>query len=302
MLEGIRTFFATRDVLEVETPALSVAGSPAPHIESIAVPLSDGTRYLHTSPELAMKRLLATGSGDIYQICRVFRSGERGPRHNPEFTILEWYREGWNDLELLGEVEALVVEALAPYVDLAATDRLTYAEAFRRHTGIDPRHADADACAAAAGRHGLEFPDPVGKDDWLDILMATVVAPAFPPDRLTAILEYPVSQAALARIRPAADGTPVAARFEVFLGETELANGFHELTDAAEQRRRFEEELSLRAGSGRSPIPVDVRFLAALEAGLPDCAGVALGLDRLVMIAAGVKDLARVLAFPWDRA
>jgi len=302
MLEKIRTFFATRDVLEVETPALSIAGSPAPHIESMAVPLADGTRYLHTSPEFPMKRLLASGSGDIYQICRVFRSGELGPRHNPEFTILEWYREGWSDRELLGEVEALVGDALAPHVDLAATDRLTYAEAFRRHAGLDPRHADVDACAAAAGRHDLELPEPVRKDDWLDLLMSTVVAPAFPPDRLTAILEYPASQAALARIRPDADGTPVAARFEVFLGEAELANGFHELTDAAEQRRRFQNELDLRAGSGGRPIPVDERFLAALEAGLPDCAGVALGLDRLVMIAAGETDLARVLAFPWGRA
>ncbi len=299
MLAGVRAFFAARHVLEVETPMLSPAGATDPALESLGVSTFTPPRFLHTSPEFPMKRLLAAGSGDIYQIARVFRAGEAGRYHNPEFTLLEWYRTGFDARRLMDEVESLV-RTLAGATDPGAGMRLSYAEAFRRHAGLDPMCADEEELADCAADHDIDLTGVLDRDGWLDLLMSEVVAPAFPAGRLTFVHDYPASQAALARLRPR-DPT-VAERFELYWGSLELANGFHELVDAREQARRFEQDLASRKARGLVPMPVDVRLLAALESGLPDCSGVALGVDRLLMCLTGRTHIREVLAFPWERA
>ena len=299
LLQRIRAFFQARDVLEVETPLLSRAAATDPHIESFLVqdPLGGTPRYLHTSPEFAMKRLLAAGSGSIYQVCKVFRRGEAGRRHNPEFSMLEWYRPGFNHLQLMAEVDDLLRELLDGYIVLADTSRLTYREAFQCYAGFDPLMVSIPELQATVRQRGIDITglDQQQKDPWLDLLMTHVVEPALPQDGPVFIYDYPASQAALARIRQ--ESPPVAERFELYLGDMELANGFHELTDAAEQRQRFTVDLASREASRLACVPMDERFLAALESGLPACAGVALGIDRLVMLAAGVKSISEVIAF-----
>lgn len=302
MLAGIRAFFAQASVLEVETPMLSQAAATDVQIESFSVPMADGARHLHTSPEFPMKRLLAAGSGDIYQICRVFRGDEAGRYHNPEFTLLEWYRLGWDAARLAQEVAELIgavaraLERPAP----TAVRRLSYAQAFGEVLGVDPHLASGAELAAVAHAQGLQVIGELGRDDWLDLLFSERIAAAFAPDVLTVIDDYPASQAALARVRP---GTPpVAERFEVFAGPVELANGFHELADAHEQAARFEADNRERGRRGQRIMPVDGHLVAALEAGLPDCAGVALGLDRLLMWLGGWEHIDQVVAFPWARA
>jgi elongation factor P--(R)-beta-lysine ligase len=299
MLAGVRAFFATRGVLEVETPQVSRAAPTDPALDSLGVAVRDAPRYLHTSPEFPMKRLLCAGSGDIFQIARVFRAGEAGRFHNPEFTLLEWYRTGFDAPRLMDEVETLV-RTLAGEADPGDAERLTYAEAFLRHAGLDPLRADEQALAACAAARGIDLTGTLDRDGWLDLLMSQVVAPAFPAGRLTFVHDYPASQAALARLRPG--DPPVAERFELYWGSLELANGFHELADAAEQAERFRRDLALRASQGLPRVAVDTRLLAALESGLPDCAGVALGLDRLLMCLAGAGHIREVLAFPWGEA
>ena len=306
LLAAIRSFFAERGVLEVETPVLSQAATTAPHLHSFVTRL-DGVAgapvplYLQTSPEFAMKRLLAAGSGPIYQLCKVFRNGERGPRHNPEFTLLEWYRPGWALESLMDEVEALLrrlLEARCP----DAIERVSYRELFVRHAGIDAVTADAGAlrdCLRGYGHAPVEGLDPDDPDPWRDLLLTHVIEPRL-TGRALFVYDYPASQAALARLNPA--DPRVAERFELFVDGVELANGFRELTNADEQRRRFEAELAARARAGLPPVPVDQRLLAALEAGLPECSGVAVGVDRLLMLASGASDLASVLAFPVERA
>ncbi len=296
VLARIRAFFAARDVLEVETPVLAAAGGTDVHLAPLHTHLADGCRlYLQTSPEFAMKRLLAAGSGPIYQLGRAFRDGEAGRRHNPEFTMLEWYRPGWDHHALMGEVDALLAEVL----DTPPGERLTYREAFRRHAGLDPfTVTDAELRTRAAGL-GLEAED-VDRDGCLSLLLGAVVEPRLGRGRPTFVHDFPASQAALARIR--AGDPPLAERFEAYVEGVELANGYHELTDPAEQRRRFEADLAERRRRGLPALPVDERLLAALEHGLPDCAGVALGVDRLVMLACGASCLAEVMAFPVDRA
>lgn len=302
MLARIRAFFAARGVLEVETPMLSPAAATDPHLESLAVPVAGGRRYLHTSPEFPMKRLLAAGSGDIYQICRVFRADEAGRLHNPEFTMLEWYRTGLDHHALMEEVAALVAELLGQEGRRASFERLSFRQAFEQVLGLDPHRAETERLAAAAAERGLSVQGALSREDWLDLLMAAVIAPALPADRGSFIYDYPASQAALARVVEDETGVAVAARFELFWGEWELANGFYELGDAREQRRRFEADLARRAAAGRGCPPMDTRLLAALEAGLPDCAGVAVGLDRLLMLLTGAERIDEVLAFPWHRA
>lgn len=302
MLASIRAFFAHADVLEVETPMLSRAAATDVQIESFVVPAGQGQRYLHTSPEFPMKRLLAAGSGDIYQICRVFRQDEAGRYHNPEFTLLEWYRLGWSTVRLAEEVVELVgfvAQALGHPVP-ACVRRLSYALAFDEALGINPHEAKILELAAISREQGLQVVGDLERDAWLDLLFSECVATTFSSDGLTVIDDYPASQAALARLRP---GTPpVAERFEVFAGPVELANGFHELADAREQASRFEADNRKRELQGRMVMPRDERLVAALEAGLPDCAGVALGLDRLLMWLGGWKHIEDVLAFPWQRA
>jgi elongation factor P--(R)-beta-lysine ligase len=301
LLRQTRAFFDARGLLEVETPQLSAAAATDLHLESLVArrPGGEALGWLHTSPEFPMKRLLAAGTGDLWQLARVFRGAESGRRHNPEFTLLEWYRVGWDAPALMDEVDAFV-RALAgedrfPQVAL----RLSYREAFLQHAGFDPFAADAGSIVAALRARGVAVPDGLGdeRDAGLDLALAALVEPALDPGRPTFIYDFPASHAALARIRPGAP--PVAERFELFLGGMEIANGFHELTDAEEQAARFEADLAARRARGLVEPPVDRRLLAAMAHGLPGCAGVALGFDRLVMILAGATHIGEVLAFPW---
>ncbi len=305
LLAGVRDYFHGAGVMEVETPACSVAAVTDPAIDSLATRYSGPgaangrTLYLHTSPEFPMKRLLAAGSGAIFQICRVFRDGESGRFHNPEFTLLEWYRPGCDHHRLMDDVAALV-QALLPAP--AVEERISYTALFHRHLGIDPFVLPPQALRLVAGNQGvpgvdsLDLPD---RDSWLDLLMTHCIEPALPPG-LCFIYDYPASQASLARIR--SGDPPVSERFELYLDGLELANGFHELRDAAEQRRRFQHDLVRRRELGKPLPPLDERFLSALEAGLLDCAGVALGIDRLLMRVTGASHIDQVLAFPLERA
>ena len=299
-----RAFFHARDVWEVETPVLSQAATADPHIDSFSLSSLQGRapRYLHSSPEFPMKRLLAAGSGSIYQVCKVFREGEAGRRHNPEFTLLEWYRIGFDHRALMNEVDALVrelvQETVGEHLPLAESQYFTYQEALQRFADLDLLNAEVATLQDCARRHGLDVP-ALGdeRDAWLDLLMSHVVEPALPRDCPVFIYDYPASQAALARVRG-----EVAERFELYINGMELANGFHELDDANEQRRRFEQENQLRLQAGLVAMPLDEHLLAALEQGLPDCAGVALGFDRLLMLIAGQTDIAAVLSFDSERA
>ena len=302
LLAAVRSFFADRGVMEVETPLLSAATITDPNLHSLSCrwhspgDAAGVTAYLQTSPEFAMKRLLAAGSGPIFQICKAFRDGEAGRRHNPEFTLLEWYRPGWDQHRLMDEVD----ELLAVILGTAGGERITYTEAFRRHAGLDPLTASDHELRRSAARAGLTDPERLERDDLLDLLLAIVVEGELGRSDPTFLTHYPASQAALARLD--ADDPRVAERFEVFVNGVELANGFGELTDPSEQHRRFDRDLDERRRRGLPTVRMDERLLAALEAGLPACAGVALGLDRLLMLAQGASDIAEVLAFPIDRA
>ena len=301
MLAAAREFFAGRGVLEVETPILSSAAVSDPQIESLVTQVAgmSAQAYLCTSPEYAMKRLLAAGSGDIYQICKVFRDAERGRWHNPEFTLIEWYRLGFDDAALMTEVETLIGSLLAPR-RLEPAERLSYAAAMQRHAGVDAHGASDDDLTESARRHGVVCHAELDRDAKLDLLMGLVVGPRLGFGRPCFICDYPASQAALARLKPGLP--PVAARFELYLNGVELANGFHELVNAGEQRARFEQDLTVRRARGQVKSPLDERLLAALAAGMPDCAGVALGFDRLVAIALGAPRIADAMAFTIDNA
>lgn len=303
----VREFFHARNVLEVETPVLSLAGNTDPNIASFSLEFSGRTggaprtRWLRTSPELALKRLLSAGIGDCYELGRVFRDGEAGGRHNPEFTMLEWYRIGWDHLRLIDETAELVRAALSLLGRESSLRVVRYRDLYCEELGIDPFTAGERELRAALGDVAI---DPAGltRDDWLDLLMTHRLQPAFDPDSLLAILDYPASQCALARLRDDGDGHPVAERFELYLGPIELANGYHELLDAGEQRARFERDGVVRQGRGDAVPPMDLRLLAGLGAGLPACAGVALGIDRLLMAMLATPRIADVLAFEFNRA
>ena len=301
----IRRFFAERDVLEVETPILSAAGNTDPNIESFATRFSGHVdagspqRWLRTSSEFAQKRLLAAGLGDCYELGRVFRDGEAGRRHNPEFTMLEWYRVGWDHRRLIEECVALVQAALALVGRTATPAIVSYRELFMTALGVDPFAAETGELRAALGEIAVDGTG-LGHDDWLDLLLTHRLQPSFPADRITVVVDYPASQCALARIRP---GEPaVAERFELYLGTQELANGYHELGDAAEQRVRFERDNARWRARGLNEMPIDANLLAALARGLPDCAGVALGIERLLMAMAGSEEIRDVLAFGFSQA
>jgi lysyl-tRNA synthetase class 2 len=296
----IRDFFAERDVLEVETPMLSMAANTEPNIESLSTRFSGpagaggAERWLRTSAEFPLKRLLAAGIGDCYELGRVFRNGEAGRRHNPEFTMLEWYRVGWTHLQLMDETIELVLHALRMAGREASVVSMTYRELFLDTLGIDPFHTPIEILREALGEIEIDGTG-LGRDDWLDLLVSHRIQPGFPTDRITAIRDWPATQCALARIRH--DDPPVAERFELYLGANELANGYHELTDPTEQRERFENDNRRRASRGQCELPIDGRLLAALDDGLPDCAGVALGIERLLMCLGGSTDIRDVLAF-----
>jgi lysyl-tRNA synthetase class 2 len=315
IIGAVRAFFASRGVLEVETPVLCAAGAVDEHLEPVRADFHpDGPggralpRYLVTSPEHSMKRLLAAGSGPIYQITRAFRDGERGRLHNPEFTMLEWYRPGWDHVALMDEVEDLVGGILrgaasGQTIGVAKFDRITYREAFLDVLGFDPHRISAKDLSRAAGLEGVPPPpglDAGDKDAWLHLLLAARVEGTLGVDRPAFLVDYPPSQAALARVRPG--DPPVAERFELYARGVELANGYHELLDAREQESRFAEANEKRRAAGKPELPLDRRFLAALESGLPACAGVAVGLDRVILLAVGARSIDDVLSFPIDRA
>lgn len=316
LLARLRAWFAESAVLEVETPILSVAGATDPALGSLATTISGRSFFLHTSPEFPMKRLLAAGSGDIYQVCKAFRDGEQGKRHNPEFTMVEWYRTGFSVPQMMDEVEALIGslvrvaaddgDAAGPGEALPRATRTVYRELVWRFAGIDPfAHSEAGLAVALRQRleaDGIEIPVSVAHDSdaLLDMLIAMIVEPALDPDVPVFVYDYPASQASLARIKPG--NPPVADRFELFWRGLELANGFRELADAIEQRQRFESDVAKRAEAGTQSPPIDENFLGALKTGLPDCTGVALGFDRLLMAVTGLNEISSVMSFDLSRA
>jgi lysyl-tRNA synthetase class 2 len=294
LLARIRDFFRERGVLEVDTPVLSAHATVDRHIESFRTVAG---LWLHTSPEFAMKRLLAAGSGPIYQLCHVFRQEESGRHHNPEFLMLEWYRPGFDHHALMTEVEGLLAAVGGP----SACERLSYRDAFLRHAGFDPHAAPLSRL-----REGVSTPERITGDEsgdrdfWLDLWMSWVIGPVLGQKLPCLLYDYPASQAALARVR--ADDPPVAERFELYWRGVELANGFHELTDGTEQQRRFEADQAWRRNHGRMVPPFDQNLIAALHAGMPACAGVALGVDRLLMLLLNLPDVISTLAFGNNRA
>lgn len=302
---AVREHFAAEGVLEVETPILSRAGNTEPNIESFCTRFKGhrdaGTaeRWLRTSPEHAMKRLLAGGIGDCYELGRVFRNGEAGRRHNPEFTMLEWYRVGWDHRRLAEETVALVRLAGALVGKSYSLISMTYRELFKYSLSLDPFTASIDALREPLGS---EVTDSAGleRDDWLDLLLTHRVQPFFPADRITVVHDWPATQCALARLREG--DPPVAERFELYLGTQELANGYHELTDPTEQRARFERDNARRRARGQRELPIDDALLDALTLGLPACAGVALGIERLLMGLLDTDDLRDILAIPFAEA
>ena len=258
-------------------------------------------RFLQASPELHMKRLLAAGARAIFQVTRSFRAGERGQLHNPEFTIVEWYRVGDDMAAGIDLLDALMQSLLGTPPAM----RTTYAEAFERTLGVSPHVAPVEDLAAAAGKAGVAVPAGMNdrdRDEWLNLLLAARVEPQLGRDRPEIVYHYPASQASLAKVVRSPLGYDVAERFELYYRGIELANGFHELADALEQRKRFEAVNAARVADGRRALPLPEQLLAALEHGLPDCTGVALGFDRLVMLAVGATSIDEVIAFPQERA
>jgi lysyl-tRNA synthetase class 2 len=303
LLQKVRWFFDQRGFLEVETPILSADTVVDRHLDpvGVSVPLGQETRrlWLQTSPEFAMKRLLAAGGTALYQVARVFRANERGPLHNPEFTLVEWYRVG----DDLNEGMRLLSDLGECLFERGPAERIAYAEAFERFVGLDPHAASAQDLATAACREGIPFPESLARDDrdgWLDVLLAERVQPQLGWGRPAILYHYPASQAALARICP---GPPsVAERFELYVSGIELANGYHELVDAATLRSRIRQTNAQRQHDGKPPLPEQSRLLEAMESGLPSCTGCALGFDRAVMLAVGASTIDEVIAFPFERA
>lgn len=304
LLARVRAFFAERDVLEVETPVLGHGGSTDPHLDSLALtattPQGRARLWLQTSPEFHMKRLLAAGSGPIFQLARSFRDGEVGRRHNLEFTMLEWYRPGVTLDELIAECDALIRDVLpdAP----GPLRRRRYRELFRDELNLDPFTAPLEALRARAETVGGLSMCDADRDGCLDLLMSLAIEPELGQGDIDVVVDYPASQAALARKhRDPEDGVEVAARFEIYLAGLELANGYDELTDAAEQAARFEADNCQRRALGKPHVDIDRHLLAALTAGMPSGSGVALGMDRLIQLALGKASVAEVMAFATPR-
>jgi len=300
----IRKFFADRSVLEVETPMMSAAGNTDPNIESFSLEFrgptaaGPGVRWLRTSPEFPLKRLLASGIGNCYELGRVFRNGEAGRLHNPEFTMLEWYRIGWTHHQLMDECAELVRDAMRLAGRSVSVRESSFRQLYHDSLGIDPLTASEAELRAPLAVFDINA-EGLTRDDWLDLLMTHMIQPTIPSNRVLMVYDYPKSQAALARIRQG--DIPVAERFEIYLGPLELANGYRELGDPEEQRERFGRDLSRPQKRASVQPPIDERLLAALPA-MPDCSGVALGVDRLMLAMLGSERLPDVLAFSFDRA
>ncbi len=300
MLQQLRHFFAARDILEVETPLLCSAGVTDPVIEPLLVErgaLMRQSRYLQTSPEYAMKRLLARDGLAIYQLARAFRDGEAGARHNPEFTLLEWYRPGFDHHQLMAEVAELVRHCLGE----RPLQKFSYRQLFLDYLQLDPFLASPGELESQVRAHIDVGAMSGDRDLWLDLLMSHVIEPRLALPGMVFVYDYPASQAALARVVEM-DGVALGQRFELYVDGMELANGYFELLDAGEQRRRFGRDNARRREHCQPERPLDEKLLAALEHGLPPCSGVALGVDRLLMLATGAGDIREVLAFDWQRA
>lgn len=309
LLAQVREFFSARGFLEVETPILSADVVVDRHLDPFTTIYAtdprrpdDGQRlYLQTSPEFHMKRLLAAGSGSIYQLSRVFRNGERGTRHNPEFTMVEWYQvgAGYSDgMELLSQLcDGLLRRGPAR--------RISYAEAFLARAGVDPHRSSVSELVESCARHKIVPPESLSTDDrdgWLDLLLVERIEKHLGFGQPCILHDYPASQAALARTRKTSDGLEVAERFELYVDGIELANGYHELLDADALRARNLANNKLRERDGKPALPGESWLLAAMEAGLPPSVGAALGFDRLAMLAAGATSLDEVMPFPLERA
>lgn len=323
LLRKLREFFHQRGFLEVETPLLAPEVIPELHIEPLRtgdcplfLPLPaesrrdlkqekgtvprDDSRFLQASPELHMKRLLAAGATAIYQVTRSFRGGERGRLHNPEFTIVEWYRAG-DDMQAGMDLLDQLAQAL---LGTPPALRTTYADAFQEHVGVCPHTVTIDELATAATAANIPVPtglDRFDRDEWLNLMLATRIEPQLGRDRPEILFHYPASQSALAQVVSTPAGHQVAERFELYYHGVELANGFHELTDADELRARFKVVNAARVADDRCELPMPETFLAAMEHGLPPCTGCALGFDRLVMLAMGAESIDAVMTFPSQR-
>lgn len=305
LLAQIRKFFAERSVLEVETPILARATASDLHIQSWKTENSWGQNnqafYLQTSPEYAMKRLLASGSGAIYQLAKAFRFEERSDRHNPEFTMLEWYQPGYSLFELMDEVEALLHLATSlKGSSLIEIQRFTYQELFQTNLDIDPHQISTQDLEHFAKREISLVANGLSRTDYLQLILSQLIEPNMRGNWF--LYDYPEDQAALAQVKTDKSGTKVAQRFELFCSGMEIANGYFELTDPVEQRRRFESDLKKREQASYLSVPIDENLIAALESGLPNCAGVALGVDRLLMIATEAKTIDEVISFTTDLA
>jgi len=312
-LAATRQFLDSRGYLEVDVPLLSADRVIDPNLAPFVVRNADDDQrieksrpyHLQTSVEFGMKRLLSAGATAIYQLSHVFRAGEQGPRHNPEFTMLEWYRVGDTHLEQMAETEELVTHlfALCGRTLPRPFGRITYQTAFERCLGLDPLRASTGELSQAARARQLPVPDSLelsDRDGWLNLLLAFCVEESLGIDRPEFVCDYPASQAALARLRPG--DPPVAERFELYLEGIELCNGYHELTEADELRGRIQSESDRRAGEGLPSLPIHNRLLESMEYGLPPCAGTALGFDRVLMLALKAGCIDEVIPFAWDRA
>lgn len=306
-LSAIRAFFAERKVLEVETPVLANAIGTDPQLDFFTTEFCftpEAQRlYLQTSPEFAMKRLLASGSGSIYQICKAFRNGEAGRFHNPEFTLLEWYRENFDLNQLMQEIIDLMVYLFKPYKALDKITRISYQEVFSRFTGLDALNFSYQNYIACAEYHKL--PEAVlicGQDHslWLDFLFTHLVQPQFSMRELVLVYGYPACQSSLARINT--ENPLITDRVEIFINSVELGNGYYELLDSVELERRFDSEIKYRHEHDLPSVMKDQRLLSAMKNGLPDCSGMAIGLDRVLMLLAECSSIEDILSFSISRA
>ncbi|HGO5816075.1 TPA: elongation factor P--(R)-beta-lysine ligase [Mannheimia haemolytica] len=302
IITEIRKFFTDRGLLEVETPILSEFSVTDVHLSTFNTqfqsPFSSEAKTLHlmTSPEYHMKRLLAAGSGPIFQLCKVFRNEEAGKRHNPEFTMLEWYRPHFDMYRLINEVDDLLQQIL----DCEPAESFSYQFVFQTYVGLDPLSATKAQLVEKARKHGLQCDDDEQRDTLLQFLFSEIVEANIGQERPTAVYHFPSTQAALAQI--SSEDHRVAERFEFYYKGLELCNGFHELDDADEQIHRFEQDNLQREKMGLEPQQLDVRFLAALKAGFPNCSGVALGVDRLLMLAMNAEKIEEVMSFGIEKA
>lgn len=300
ILARIRAFFAQRNVLEVDTQLLSRSTITDTQLSGLSLQYQGETFYLQTSPEYAMKRLLAAGAPDIYQLGKAFRADEMGRTHNPEFTMLEWYRLGFDHFQLMQETEALLQSIL----DCAPAEKITYKQIFEDHFGLDPHLASVADWQATAQKHNLNISEAMREadsDTWQQLLFTHIIEPKLGFHAPVIVYDFPASQCALAKIRQQAP-YPVAERFEVYICGLELANGYHELTDWQEQQQRFEQDNAWRKAQGLPEKPIDLMLTQALKQGMPECSGIALGVDRLIMLALEKSRLSEVLPFSFDVA